>query len=565
LTRKLLISIILLLGITFLVGCRINKDNIDTSVDVEKEITNTPSPDDIDPSDSEDNSQKEEASTTLETRLLAFADKDGVRLYGYIDEEGSNIIEPQYTLGRDFHDGRAVVDDHGRKLVIDQEGKTIYEGQYDIEDFHNGIAAIWDYIDGEYLKGFIDIDANVIISPRYKEASSFDEKGNAYVSMKNGFYGIIDKKGELLESYELIDADRDPLELVDGYVIYSQTSTGLIGLMDYKGTLIAEPKYGRIQYLGNDLFAVYKTDGDSYVVNFVNPGALMNNKGEELSDFIFHDISYFNNGYASATNSRSTYFIDEKGNVASDLPQFEGRGTLELINEEIIKVELDNDLSYVNMEGQLIWENDKTQELSSDIIITSNKNKPNKYVLINYPVIEGLKDAKVQDLVNKELYNHFVSHRVDLTEEDFLSVEDRFTAELNGELLIIEKSGYDYYFGAAHGIPIMEYYHININTGKFYDLDDLFLLDSDYENRLNEIINSKIAEEVASGESFLDPESFKGIRNDQDFYLTKNSLVIYFTPYEIAAFAAGFPEFEIPFAEIEDLINKEGEFWKSFN
>lgn len=566
--RKILISIILLIGITFLVGCR-TRDNIDTSVDTDEQVTNTPSPDITKapdkPSDSEDTPQIEEPSTASVTLLLAFTQLDGVRLFGYIDEEGSNIIEPQYTLASDFHDGRAVVYDNDRKLIIDQEGNTIYESQYDIEDYSNGLAAIWDYVDGEFVKGYIDIDGNVIISPRYKEASSFDEKGNAYVSTTDGFYGIIDKSGELLESYELIDTDRAPVELVDGYIIYSQTSTGLIGLMDYKGTPIGQPEFGRIQYLGNDIFAVYELDEDNYAVNYINPAALMNNKGEELSDFIYHDISYYNNGYASATNSRSTYFIDEKGNVADDLPQFEGRGTLELINADIVKVELDNDLSYVNIEGELIWTNSKTQELSSEININSNKYKPNKYVLVNYPVIEGLKDYKIQDLINEELYNRFIFHRMDLTEEDFLSVEDRFTAELNKELLIVIKQGYDYFFGAAHGIPIMEYYHIDINAGEFYDLNDLFIIDSSYEDRLNEIINFKIAEELASGESFIDPESFKGIREDQDFYLSKDSLVIYFTPYEIAAFAAGFPEFEIPFAEIDNLINKEGEFWRSFN
>ncbi|HHX13092.1 MAG TPA: WG repeat-containing protein, partial [Clostridiales bacterium] len=333
--RKLLISIILLIGIIFLVGCRTNKNNIDTSVDTDKQVTNTPSPDDTDTpdmlSDSEDKSQIDGPSTTSGTLLLAFTGVGENRRYGYIDEEGSNIIEPQYTLASDFNDGRAVVDDNGRKLVIDQEGNTIYEGQYDIEDYQNGLATIWDSVEGEFLKGFIDIYGNVIISPRYKEASGFDEKGKAYVSLEYGFYGIIDKKGELLESYEIVDGDRYPVELVDGYIIYSYTNTGLLGVMDYKGTLIGEPKYGRIQYLGNDIFAVYELDEDNYVINYTNPAALMNSKGEELSDFIFHDISYFNNGYASATNSRSTYFIDERGNVAEDLPQFEGRGTLELV------------------------------------------------------------------------------------------------------------------------------------------------------------------------------------------------------------------------------------------
>jgi hypothetical protein len=41
--------------------------------------------------------------------------------------------------------------------------------------------------------------------------------------------------------------------------------------------------------------------------------------------------------------------------------------------------------------------------------------------------------------------------------------------------------------------------------------------------------------------------------------------VIYFYPYEIAAYAAGFPEFEIPFEDLTDYIDTEGAFWKSFH
>jgi hypothetical protein len=42
-------------------------------------------------------------------------------------------------------------------------------------------------------------------------------------------------------------------------------------------------------------------------------------------------------------------------------------------------------------------------------------------------------------------------------------------------------------------------------------------------------------------------------------------LYIYFTPYEIAPYAAGFPTFKIPFTQILNIIDEEGEFWKAFN
>lgn len=45
----------------------------------------------------------------------------------------------------------------------------------------------------------------------------------------------------------------------------------------------------------------------------------------------------------------------------------------------------------------------------------------------------------------------------------------------------------------------------------------------------------------------------------------EDKLAIYFEPYEIAAYAAGFPTFYIPYDEMIDIIDTEGEFWKSFH
>jgi hypothetical protein len=61
------------------------------------------------------------------------------------------------------------------------------------------------------------------------------------------------------------------------------------------------------------------------------------------------------------------------------------------------------------------------------------------------------------------------------------------------------------------------------------------------------------------------PENFHGIAIDQYFKLEKDAISIYFYPYDIAAYAAGFPEFLIPFDDISEYINKTGAFWNAFN
>ena len=127
------------------------------------------------------------------------------------------------------------------------------------------------------------------------------------------------------------------------------------------------------------------------------------------------------------------------------------------------------------------------------------------------------------------------------------------------------KSGYDYFLGAAHGMPIMDYYFADISTGTFYELSDLFLKDAPYLEELSIIVGDEIQKRSADGSSMIFPESYMGVSEDAYFYIKENALVIYFYPYDIAAYAAGFQEFEIPFEDIMTLIDTEGAFWKSFN
>ena len=58
---------------------------------------------------------------------------------------------------------------------------------------------------------------------------------------------------------------------------------------------------------------------------------------------------------------------------------------------------------------------------------------------------------------------------------------------------------------------------------------------------------------------------YHGISAKQPFSLTEDSLELYFTPYEIAPYAAGFPTFAIPYDSIGDLIDTSGALWRSFN
>jgi hypothetical protein len=131
------------------------------------------------------------------------------------------------------------------------------------------------------------------------------------------------------------------------------------------------------------------------------------------------------------------------------------------------------------------------------------------------------------------------------------------------DLLVIEISGYNYPFGAAHGMPVKKYAHIDLKNGGIYHLNDLFKPGSQYVKIISEIIGNQIHHSETYSDVF--PGGYKGIQADQPFFIGKNSLNLYFAPYEIAPFAAGFPTFSIAFGEIISIIDQSGSFWRSFH
>nr|WP_277347129.1 RsiV family protein [Psychrobacillus sp. BL-248-WT-3] len=90
-------------------------------------------------------------------------------------------------------------------------------------------------------------------------------------------------------------------------------------------------------------------------------------------------------------------------------------------------------------------------------------------------------------------------------------------------------------------------------TGKQYSLKDLFNPNSNYVEKLSQIISMKI-------EAWEVPllEDFTTIRPDQDYYLADHTIVIYFQLYEITPYVYGFPYFPIPIKSIEDIIRTDG-------
>ena len=107
------------------------------------------------------------------------------------------------------------------------------------------------------------------------------------------------------------------------------------------------------------------------------------------------------------------------------------------------------------------------------------------------------------------------------------------------------------YAGGAHGLTIRYSDTWNMQKSKRIEIKELFPHKDNYKDYIINEINQQIAGEIARGSNpyFEDYEKLvKDNYKANNFYLTKEGVVIYFQQYDIAPYATGITTFLIPYA-----------------
>lgn len=136
--------------------------------------------------------------TTPELFSLTFSEgvarvlEDG--LWGFIDEAGTMVSEPQWECAWPFSEGMAAVKKNGLWGFIDRKGTVMIEPQWEFAfPFFHGFTKV--KMDGKY--GYIDQTGAVVSEPQWDAAHDFFD-GRAQVT-RNGKDYYIDINGSIIE------------------------------------------------------------------------------------------------------------------------------------------------------------------------------------------------------------------------------------------------------------------------------------------------------------------------------------------------------------------------------
>lgn len=521
---------------------------------------------------------------------------------GLIDKSGKTVLQPEYSYITFDPEGSAIaVKGDNLYSLLDSTGKVVFQNDDIISDVSGGMASFSKKQDnGKLLWGYVNTKGTVVIKPQFSTAENFNN-GKALVSDINGSFKIIDLKGTIVKTFHvsgLSDLSEDTVivskktassDLLKDYIStdgksitnssftyaepfkdgYAVVCTGKMyenkyGLIDKTGKFVIPPKYGEIAYLGEGLYSAAKPDKDLSLSEYI-PKAVFNKTGQKLTDFKYYEINRFDSSHFAVTDDAKTYIIDHTGKQIQSYPALTGKGDITLTGN-LIKASATDQLHYYTHNNKLVWKSDDTLVFQNGIKVKTIRYVPNIFMSVSYPLIDGMADKSLQDKLNSSLKKKFMASGMDSEKNGDKYTDDittSFSAELNKDLLTIYEGGYDYPFGAAHGMPYRSEYFINIKTGKTYTLDDLFKKNSGYKQKLIRIVKDMINDQnnSAGGNLYWDDLSKIGV---EGYVIGGSSLNLYYTPYEIAAYAYGFPEFDIPYDKIMSLINTDGELWNSF-
>ncbi|OPZ91856.1 MAG: KWG Leptospira [Firmicutes bacterium ADurb.Bin419] len=532
--------------------------------------------------------------------------------FSLINKEGKTVAGPFYSdyYVPQFYDGYLIIDQNNKNsIVYNDSGEKMFESPYGIVQYGNDMFSFFQGTSSDRQYGYMDLKGNIVIPPSYSYCSSF-VNDKACVGLNDGKYALINKKGEILtyinefttlteasegmepfyneadkkwgykneagevvipSQFEHVEKFEDGLAVVESSIGQYET---FFGVIDIKGNFIFKPEYISIDYLGNGFFSACKGEAHNLTYSSFFPKAIFDKQGKQLTDFKFFNVEKYNEKFATCSDGNSTFIIDMQGNLVENMPKVEGTGKF-VLNKDLIRLDIDDIVSaYYSPDGKIIWKSDDTIDFGDGIRIETLRYRKDYYTNTIYPQVKNLSSKSVEDAINNRLKEEFIGKSEDANEEKTEDSEDNYLSTTTKSFLVDKNKNmlivtlwFEYYpIGAAHGSRYYLTYHIDTQTGNFFDLKDLFRKDAPFEKTLTSIVSKQRRKDLSIRYgSSSDLEYELDISNESNFIVSKDCLSLYYQQGEIDSYAAGLITFDIPYGVLMDIIDVDGEMWKAFD
>ncbi|MDU1904294.1 MAG: RsiV family protein [Dysgonomonas sp.] len=171
--------------------------------------------------------------------------------------------------------------------------------------------------------------------------------------------------------------------------------------------------------------------------------------------------------------------------------------------------------------------------------------------VVNTYMAEALEDIQERE---KEQNDSFVFSNYEQNKGN--SIDDIFK-----QYILSISTGYYSYTGGIHGNYYESYCNIDLRNCQIIEESQLFK--AGYEEKLASLIQDIINERNSSTDD-NDHISLLGnitdIKPNQNFCFSENGIIYIYNPYEIGPYSQGMVEIEIPYEEIEVLLNENYSF-----
>lgn len=214
--------------------------------------------------------------------------------YGFMDEHGELVIQPQFEAVGEFHDGLVKIRENGWWGFANEQGEVVIPARYkEVGNFHEGRARFRNH----RFWGYIDKNGEEVVPEKYLRAGDF-HGGLAWIQ-DDKFFGFIGLEGQMMidPAYSKVG------DFWEG--LAPARRKGNWGLIDTQGKWMLAPNFYRI-FPFHDSIAVVQEKG-----NF----GLIDQAGNYLVRPIYLEIGDFSEGLAAVRSGMEFGFVDKTGEL----------------------------------------------------------------------------------------------------------------------------------------------------------------------------------------------------------------------------------------------------------